>query len=146
MADEATSRRKAEHLTAAARAEAEVAATARWDEIALLHDPLPEVDRASLDLSVEFLGRRFALPIVIAGMTGGHERALAVNRTLARVAARFDIPMGLGSQRAMLTDPGLTPTYAVAREAAPDAFLIANLGLPQLLPQRGQAPFGLTEV
>ena len=76
MADEATSRRKAEHLTAAARAEAEVAATARWGEIALLHDPLPEVDRASLDLSVGFLGRRFALPLVIAGMTGGHERAV----------------------------------------------------------------------
>lgn len=146
MADRAISQRKADHLAAAARAESEVAATARWSEIALLHNPLPEVDRASLDLGVTFLGRRFALPVVIAGMTGGHERALAVNHRLARVAARFDIPMGLGSQRAMLADPALTPTYAVAREAAPGAFLIANVGLPQLLPQRGVAPFSLAEV
>ena len=144
--DEAISRRKAEHLAVTVRPESEVAATARWDEIKLLHNPLPEIDRASLDLGVTFLGRRFRLPIVIAGMTGGHERAREVNRTLARVAARFDLPMGLGSQRAMLANPTLAPTYTVAREAAPEVFLIANIGLPQLLPQGGVAPLGLAEV
>jgi isopentenyl-diphosphate delta-isomerase len=146
MVDEATSRRKAEHLTVAARAESEVAATARWGEITLLHNPLPEIDRAAIDLGVTFLGRRFGLPIAIAGMTGGHPRATEVNRTLARVAARFDIPMGVGSQRAMLANPALTPTYAVAREAAPGAFLIANVGLPQLLPQGAAVPFTVEDV
>lgn len=146
LVDEATSRRKAEHLTVAARAESEVAATARWAEIILLHNPLPEIDRAAIELSTPFLGRRFALPIVIAGMTGGHPRATEVNRTLARVAERFDIPMGVGSQRAMLVNPALTATYAVAREAAPTAFLIANVGLPQLLPQGAAAPLGATEL
>ena len=146
MVDDATSRRKAEHLAVAARAESEVAATARWGEITLLHNPLPEIDRAELDLSTTFLGRRFALPIVIAGMTGGHPRATEVNRVLARVAARFDIPMGVGSQRAMLVNPALTPTYAAAREAAPDLFLIANVGLPQLLPQGDAPPFSHADV
>ena len=145
-ADNAISRRKAEHLAVTVRPESQVAATARWEEIALLHNPLPEVDRASLDLGVIFLGRRFSLPVLIAGMTGGTGQALAVNRTLARVAARFDIPMGLGSQRAMLANPALAPTYAVAREAAPGAFLIANVGLPQLLPQGETAPLGLDAV
>jgi isopentenyl-diphosphate delta-isomerase len=146
MVDEATSRRKAEHLTVAARATSEVAVTARWSEIILLHNPLPEIDRAAIDLSTEYLGRRFALPIVIAGMTGGHPRATEVNRVLARVAERFDIPMGVGSQRAMLANPALTPTYAVAREAAPTIFLLANVGLPQLLPQGGAAPFTVDDV
>lgn len=143
--DEAITRRKAEHLALAARAEMEVASTARWSEIVLLHNPLPEVDRASLDLSVTFLGRRFHAPVLIAGMTGGHERARAVNQTLARVAARFALPMGVGSQRAMLVNPALAPTYRVAREAAPDAFLIANVGLPQLLQQGDVAPFGVDD-
>ncbi len=146
MVDEATSRRKAEHLTVAARAESEVATTARWSEIVLLHNPLPEIDHAAIDLGTIFLGRRFGLPIAIAGMTGGHPRATEVNRILARVAARFHIPMGLGSQRAMLVNPALTATYAVAREAAPEAFLIANVGLPQLLPQGAAAPFTLADV
>ncbi len=146
MVDDVTSRRKAEHLAVAARAESEVAATARWGEITLLHNPLPEIDRAEIDLSATFLGRRFALPILIAGMTGGHPRATEVNRVLARVAARFDIPMGVGSQRAMLANPALTPTYAIAREAAPDLFLIANVGLPQLLSQGAASPFDHADV
>jgi isopentenyl-diphosphate delta-isomerase len=146
MMDDATSRRKAEHLTVAARAESEVAVTARWAEIKFLHNPLPEIDLAEIDLHTTFLGRRFALPILIAGMTGGHPRAIEVNRILARVAARFDIPMGVGSQRAMLVNPALTATYAVAREAAPTAFLIANVGLPQLLTQGAAAPFALADV
>lgn len=146
MVDEATSRRKAEHLTVAARAESEVAVSARWAEIVLLHNPLPEVDLTTLDLTTSYLGRRFALPIAIAGMTGGHPRATEVNRVLARVAAHFDIPMGLGSQRAMLANPTLTSTYAVTREAAPDAFLIANIGLPQLLPQGTTPPWGVADV
>lgn len=146
MGDEAISRRKADHLAMATRAESEVAGTARWHDITLLHNPLPEIDRDALDLSVIFLGRRFAFPIAIAGMTGGHERAARVNHTLARVAERFAIPMGVGSQRAMLVNPALTSTYAVAREAAPGAFLIANIGLPQLLPQGDAPPLGLAEV
>jgi isopentenyl-diphosphate delta-isomerase len=146
MVDDATSRRKAEHLAVAARAESEVAATARWAEITLLHNPLPEIDLAAIDLGTTFLGRRFALPILIAGMTGGHPRATEVNRVLARVAARFAIPMGVGSQRAMIVNPTLTPTYAVAREAAPDLFLIANVGLPQLLPQGDAQPFAQADV
>jgi isopentenyl-diphosphate Delta-isomerase len=146
MGDDATSRRKAEHLAVAARPESEVAATARWGEITLLHNPLPDVDRAALDLGATFLGRRFALPVQISGMTGGHPRATEVNRVLARVAARFNIPMGVGSQRAMIVNPALTPTYAVAREAAPEVFLIANVGLPQLLPQGDTPPFTAGDV
>jgi isopentenyl-diphosphate delta-isomerase len=54
--------------------------------------------------------------------------------------------MGVGSQRAMLANPALTPTYAVAREAAPGIFLIANVGLPQLLPQGTAVPFTPADV
>lgn len=146
MSDDATSRRKAEHLAITARPESEVAATARWSEITLLHNPLPEIDRAAIDLGTTYLGRRFALPIQISGMTGGHPRATEINRILARVAARFDIPMGVGSQRAMIANPALTPTYTVAREAAPEIFLIANVGLPQLLPQGEAAPLTTADV
>ncbi|HKC19609.1 MAG TPA: alpha-hydroxy-acid oxidizing protein, partial [Candidatus Dormibacteraeota bacterium] len=38
-----------------------------------------------------------------------------------------------GSQRAALKNPALARTYSVAREAAPTAMLIANIGAPQLV-------------
>jgi isopentenyl-diphosphate Delta-isomerase len=49
--------------------------------------------------------------------------------------------MGVGSQRAAIEDPNLEKTYRVAREKAPHAFLIANIGGVQLV-----HGYGLKEV
>ena len=73
-------------------------------------------------------------------MTGGHQGGGRVNTRLARAAERFGLAMGLGSQRAALRSPRLAETYAVAREAAPHAFLIANVGAAQLVPQDSGPP------
>jgi len=79
-------------------------------------------------------------------MTGGHGRALAVNELLARVAEKRGIAMGVGSQRAALRDPMLVPTYSVVRETAPTAFVIANVGISQLVTQGGEAALGARDV
>lgn len=103
-----------------------------------MHDALPTVDASQVDLSARFLGHTLRLPLVISGMTGGHGRAIAVNELLARVAEKSGIAIGVGSQRAALRDPSLAPTYAIVREAAPHAFVIANLGISQLVRQSGE--------
>ena len=79
-------------------------------------------------------------------MTGGHGRALAVNETLARVAERRGIAIGVGSQRAALRDPMLVPTYSVVRDSAPTAFVIANVGISQLVKQDREPPLGVRDV
>ena len=68
-------------------------------------------------------------------MTGGHADARRVNARLGSAAERFGLAMGIGSQRAALRQPSLVPTYTAARHAAPTAFLIANVGAAQLVPQ-----------
>lgn len=132
-ADE-VARRKGEHLHLAA-ADRHQSDGAGWGDIQLVHDALPAIDAADVDLSVDLLGRQLALPLVIAGMTGGHPDALRVNRALAEVAEASGIAMGVGSQRAALRNPRLAPTYAIARETAPTAMLFANVGISQLLDQ-----------
>jgi isopentenyl-diphosphate delta-isomerase len=108
----------------------------------IVHDALPDVDAADVDLRARFLGRTLELPLVISGMTGGHGRALAVNELLARVAERRGIAMGVGSQRAALRDPMLVPTYSIVRQTAPHAFVIANLGISQLVKQDRESALG----
>jgi isopentenyl-diphosphate delta-isomerase len=98
------------------------------------------VDLAAVDLSTEFLGHGLRAPLAIAAMTGGHQGGSEVNARLARAAERFGLVMGLGSQRAALRNPQLARTYAVAREVAPHAFLIANVGAAQLVPQDSGSP------
>ena len=115
-------------------------------DVVLVHDALTEVDLPAIDPSVEFLGRRLALPLAIASMTGGHATGGTVNAFLARAAERHGLAMGLGSQRAALRDPSVRDTYAVARREAPTAFLMANVGAPQLIRQGDTPALTRTEV
>jgi isopentenyl-diphosphate Delta-isomerase len=137
--------RKADHLRLAAAMPAAVRGPG-FEDVEFVHEALPEIDFAAVDPSVELLGRRFGLPLVIAGMTGGHAAGGDVNACLARAAQRHRLPMGLGSQRAALRDPRLRDTYEVARREGPDAFLIANVGAPQLVPQGDSPPLSSTQV
>jgi isopentenyl-diphosphate Delta-isomerase len=131
MRDAIIERRKRSHLDLCASGDVEhLDKTTLFEEVDFVHDSLSEIDLADVDLSVEFLGRRLAAPFLITGMTGGTADAAAVNRDLARLAERFHIGLGLGSQRAMLRRPELAATYSVRREA-PSTLLLANLGLNQ---------------
>ncbi|MBV9602690.1 MAG: type 2 isopentenyl-diphosphate Delta-isomerase, partial [Chloroflexi bacterium] len=127
--------RKADHLRLSASADVEALAGAGWQDVRLVHDALPEVDQCAIDLSVAFLGKQLAAPLLIAGMTGGHRTAREVNAVLARAAERHGLAMGVGSQRAALRRHDLAYTYTVVRDQAPNAMLIANIGAPQLVDQ-----------
>ncbi|MCA9554933.1 MAG: type 2 isopentenyl-diphosphate Delta-isomerase [Myxococcales bacterium] len=98
----------------------------------LEYDALPELDLAQVDLQTELFGRDLKAPLFVGAMTGGSERAGAINHILARAAARVGVGMALGSQRAMLVDPALTSTFAV-RDVAPDLpVVVGNIGAVQL--------------
>ena len=139
-------RRKGEHLQVARVGEVDSRAGPGWSDVHLVHCALPATDLAALDLSVELLGRRLEAPLVIAAMTGGHPTASEVNRRLARAAERHRLAMGLGSQRAALRNQKLAHTYSVAREAAPGALLIANVGAAQLIDQASGAALGAAQL
>jgi len=139
-------RRKAEHLRIAAEEDIETRRGPGWDDVHLVHDALPVVDAARIDLSARLLGHALALPLVIAGMTGGHAGAERVNATLADAAARHGLGIGVGSQRAALRDPSLRRTYAVVRERAPMAFVIANVGVSQLVAQDDGRPLDAKDI
>jgi isopentenyl-diphosphate Delta-isomerase len=100
--------------------------------VRLVHNALPELDYEEIDTSTEFLGHKFAAPVIIDSMTGGTDEATAINGRLGEVAEKYGFGMGLGSQRAGLKSEELAATYSVARRNAPNAFLIANIGGAQL--------------
>lgn len=123
--------RKEAHVKIAARQDSEYQKSAGFDDCELLHCSLPELSLEKIELSTTFLGFRLSSPIAIDGMTGGYPNAAKINRTLAKAANGANIMFGLGSQRAMLKHPKLAKTYRV-RDAAPDVFLVGNIGAVQL--------------
>jgi isopentenyl-diphosphate delta-isomerase len=129
MAD--ISSRKADHLDLATSGDVGFhRTTTLFDCVRLVHDSLPELSFDELDLSVTVCGKLLRAPILIAAMTGGHERAERINRELASIAEERGYAFGLGSQRALFRDRARLSTYAV-REVAPSALLFGNLGVVQ---------------
>lgn len=98
--------------------------------VRLVHQSLPELAFDEVDTGVVLLGKKLRAPIVIAAMTGGHERAAEINRALASIAEQSGYAFGLGSQRAMQKRPDMSWTYQV-REVAPTALLFGNVGVVQ---------------
>ncbi|HEX7734005.1 MAG TPA: type 2 isopentenyl-diphosphate Delta-isomerase [Ktedonobacteraceae bacterium] len=145
MADE-VKQRKAEHVRVALQQDLSAPQRAGWHDVRLLHQALPEVDLDATDTSVNFLGHTLKYPLLISAMTGGHPDAIAINRNLALAAQRYGLALGVGSQRAGILNPEMVRSYTITRESAPDAFLIANIGAPQLIPQARSAPFTLEQV
>lgn len=115
-----------------------------WGDVRFVHCSLPEISRAELDLTTDLFGHRLQAPLVISGMTGGFDEAERINANLARAAEALGLAMGVGSQRAALVKPALIPTYAVVRKFHVP-LMIANLGIPQFLPQGTAAPLDLPE-
>lgn len=105
-----------------------------WDDVALAHEALPEVDFERVDLATTFLGARLKAPVMIASMTGGYADAERINAHLAQAAAEHGLAMGVGSQRAGLLKPETRRSYEVVREHDVP-FLAANIGAPQLVRQ-----------
>jgi isopentenyl-diphosphate delta-isomerase len=122
--------RKAEHIALALEERMQLRANF-FAQYYFEHQALPEIDFDEIDLSVEFLGRRLAAPLLISCMTGGTEEATRINRNLAAGAQAAGIALGLGSQRKAIEDPSLAASFQV-RDLAPSIPLLANLGAVQL--------------
>ncbi|MCX9010061.1 MAG: type 2 isopentenyl-diphosphate Delta-isomerase [Candidatus Methanoperedens sp.] len=133
-----TSDRKIEHLLLCVEKDVEAhknpagLRASGFDDIDLVHNCLPEINKKALNLETEFLGKRLRAPVLIASMTGGHPDTTAVNAALAGAAEELGIGIGVGSQRAAIEDPGLEGSFRVVRDKAPNAFIYGNVGAAQL--------------
>jgi isopentenyl-diphosphate delta-isomerase len=139
---EKTEKRKADHIRICLNQKAQARkVTAGFEDIRFVHRALPEVDKEKIDLSTSFLGHRFSAPLIVGAMTGGTAEATWINAALAEAVEELHLGMGVGSQRAAVEDKKLEKTFAVAREKAPNAFIVANVGGVQLV-----HGYGLKEV
>lgn len=141
---EATGKRKVEHIRICLDDKAQAKnVTAGFEDIQLVHRALPEIDKSKINLQTSFLGKKFSAPIIVGAMTGGTEAKIDLNGTstdvteinsnIAQAVEKLGLGMGLGSQRAAIENSSLERTYRIAREKAPHAFLIANVGGVQLV-------------
>lgn len=99
------------------------------DRVTLPHHALPQLHLDEIDINSYFCGRAVTAPFYIGAMTGGTDRADAINLALARAAQEAQIGFAVGSQRASLA---ADRDMKILRKTAPDIPIIGNLGITQL--------------
>jgi len=133
-----TERRKSNHIRISLEKDVQAQhTTTGFEDVFLVHKALPEIWKEKIDLSVRVLNNDFSAPIIVEAMTGGTNEAIKINANIAQAVENLRLGMGVGSQRAAIETPDLERAYTIAREKAPTAFLIANIGAPQLVKEYG---------
>jgi len=128
-----TGERKIDHLEICLKENVQARlVTTGFEEIHFVHKALPEINRKEIDLSTRIFNHKFSAPLIVESMTGGASEATKINAAIARAVEKLGLGMGVGSQRAALENPKVEKTFSIARKEAPDAFIIANIGAPQL--------------
>ncbi len=107
--------------------------TAGFEDIKFVHKALPEIEMKDIDTSTMAFNHKFTAPLVVGALTGGTKEAEEINANIAEAVEELGLGMGVGSQRIAIENPQLSKTFAITREKAPTAFLMANLGAPQLV-------------
>ena len=129
--DTQISHRKYEHIRINLEKDVQSTLSTGLEGYRLIHQALPEIRLADIDLSQSLFGKILPVPVMVSSMTGGTDEAAKLNRILAEAAQEVGLAMGVGSQRAAIKDPTLISTFQV-RKFAPNILLFANLGAVQL--------------
>jgi len=103
-----------------------------FDDVTLVHRCLPEIDFSEVNMEISLFGKHLKAPLIISAMTGGTSYSKEINRTLAAVAEKTGIGIGVGSQRIAIDKPEVAHTFRVVREVAPSALVLGNIGCPQI--------------
>lgn len=101
--------------------------------IELVHEALPDFNFSDITLETKILDQNRPTPFLISSMTAGHRDSTKLNELLAQLSAERGWLMGVGSQRRELTDPQVKSEWQRIRQAAPNAKLLGNLGIAQLI-------------
>ncbi len=127
----AIEKRKDEHLDLCVNEDVEPRAQSTLLEcVHLVHRSLPELALEEIDLSTRLCGTILRAPIVITGMTGGTERADAINRDLVSLAEKHGLAFGVGSQRISSEGAARAASFQL-RVIAKTALVLGNIGVTQ---------------
>lgn len=128
-----TGKRKSDHIKISMRDDVKFAKSAGFEYYDFHHFAASELVVEDVDTSVDFTGKQISYPFLISCMTGGTEEAKDINHKLAEVAKHFNVPIGVGSQRAMLEDENEIESFSMVRKIAGDVPVLANIGAAEFV-------------
>jgi isopentenyl-diphosphate Delta-isomerase len=132
------SKRKVEHINHAMATGQK--RTHGLNDISFVHNSIPNVALKDVCLHSKIGELPISSPIFINAMTGGGgEKTENINRQLAEVANKCDLPIAVGSQMAAIKDPSQRASFQIVRKAHKDGIVIGNIGSEATIDQAKEA-------
>lgn len=126
-------RRKEDHIKLSLMPENQTQDLGAYEQIALVHEAIPDINFNEIDISTQRFGKVQAKPFIVSSMTAGHQQAKFINRHLVEACALSGWGMGVGSQRRELLDPAAAFEWTDLRRDFPKVSLYSNLGIAQVI-------------
>ena len=103
-----------------------------WDDVLLTHNALPEINEEDIDIRQTLFEKKLGAPIIISAITGGYPEGKTINENLAIAAEKYQLGMGVGSQRSALENLQFQDTYSIVK-SYDIPLRIANIGASQIV-------------
>lgn len=130
---DAFEQRKRDHIELALQPDYEATNLSGLDRIILPHEAIPDIQFNEIDIHSYRFGKKVPSPFIVSSMTAGHPDSINFNARLMEACEDTGWSMGVGSQRRELSDPHAAIEWAELRQQAPNATLLGNLGVSQLI-------------
>lgn len=137
--------RKKDHIKLSMDAATEAEELNQLNRIRLLPNAVPEINYSEVNFKTRFWNHESPVPFFISSMTAGHAGGTMVNLELARLSHETGIVMAVGSQRRQLFDAKARGEWLQIRQQFPNAKLMGNIGLTQLIESGADAVIELVE-
>ena len=102
-------------------------ATTHFADLRFVHNCLPEINPADIDISVKLMGKRLRLPFFIDAITGSTDAVTELNGKLAQVARFCGIGMAVGSQYGAVCEGSGVESFKIVRDKNPEGLIFANM-------------------
>lgn len=123
--DEIRRERKDQHIENYLRSE--FRSKTLLNNIYVEHNALSDVNFDQIDTSIDFMGKKISMPVMVNAMTGGTDISEDINEDLSNICRELNIPMAVGSQSIALKDMESRESFSLLKEKK-DIIKIGNLG------------------
>ncbi|HON44197.1 MAG: type 2 isopentenyl-diphosphate Delta-isomerase [Planctomycetes bacterium] len=145
MKNSTTSFRKLAHLEICLQENTQTKQTTRLEDFHFIHRACSNLDFNEIDISTSLWDKKLDMPLMVAGMTGGHPEVREINELIAKTVEKNHLAMGVGSERAAIENKNeyITESFQIVRKFAPNTLLMGNLGVAQF---SNEGSYGISEI
>lgn len=97
------------------------------DNVYIEHNAISDVSLNEIDTSIDFMGKKIAMPLMVDAMTGGGSSSVSINEDLSSICETLNIPMAVGSESIAIADEESRESFELVKYKE-DLFRVGNLG------------------